>query len=180
MRAGAAVVLMLVAGACAGPPAPSPTEDAAPPSVATPTFVTHDDVLVIVGSDEDHFAVTQPLVEVFPPPDPDPAVLNLSFESVRTMGMEGGVTFASAHALDGTLVADQIVELAGDSLEIPGTELTVRFYYRACDGHCGLLDPAHELCTVEHAFDAGDVYDVSVDGSEAGAPRCRVEEIRED
>ena len=161
----------MVAGvACSGDTAPSPVESGS-------TFRTHQDVLVIVGVDAEHVVITEPLVEVFPAAQGVPAVIRLTFESVGMLGIEGAIGFASVHARDGTVVLDQIVDLGGDTVEMPGGEYTMRLYYRPCDGNCGLLDPAQEWCAFEHTFVAGADYDLTVTGGAAGSADCELQEV---
>lgn len=176
-RAGLiAVAFGLILSACAGEVVSTVFEDvgeAVPepaPSESSATIRTHQDTQVIVGTDEDHVVVTQPLVEVLPPIGGDPAVLRLAFESVGMLGIEGAIGFVSAHASDGTVVLDRIVSFEGDSIEMLEGEYMLRVYYRTCDGHCGLLDPAQDFCTIEHRFVAGEAFDVTVtdDGRRTG------------
>ena len=170
MAAVATLGLIVATVACDGSVTPSGVSSAS-------TIRTHPDTLVIVGANANHESITRPLVEVFPAADGDPAVLRLAFESVGNMGIEGGVAFASAYAIDGTLVLDRIVEIEGDQVEMPAGDYTFRFYFRPCDGFCGLLDPDVEYCTFQHSLVAGGLYDVQVTGGGFGQPaaRCSVD-----
>ena len=112
--------------------------------------------------DEDHVIVTQPLVELLPLIAGDPAILRIEFGSVGMLGIEAAIGFVSAYASDGTMVLDRIVSFEGESIEMPAGEHIVRAYYRTCDGHCGLLDPAQDFCSIEHTFVAGEEFDVTV------------------
>jgi hypothetical protein len=142
------------------------------------TFRTHPETLVITGTDVNHVIVTEPLVEVFPPEDGVPVVLRLAFEGIEggEMGIEGGIPFVSAHPPDGSVVLDVMVDLGGESVEIPEGEYTLRLYFRSCDGNCGLLDPPNDWCTVEDTFVAGVEYDITVTVNGYASADCTLQE----
>ncbi|HEX5039614.1 MAG TPA: hypothetical protein VFW95_05720 [Candidatus Limnocylindria bacterium] len=156
--------LMVATMGCGGQAGPSDVSSAS-------TIRTHSDTRVITSLDGN--GTTVPLVEVFPALESDPAVLRLAFDATGNLGIEGGVAFASAYALDGTLVLDRMVDLEGDSVETPAGDFTIRLYFRPCDGFCGLLDPDVEFCTFEQELVPGELYEVNVTGGGFGQPAAR-------
>lgn len=173
---GLLVGLVVVAAACTREPDREPEPSPAAEGV---TFRTHDDTLVIVGTDAEHVIITEPLVEVLPPTGGVPAVMRLAFETIGNMGVEGGIGFVSAYTPGGELVLDRVVDIDGDSIDIPGGEYTLRLYFRPCDGWCGLLDPPIEWCALEHTFVAGAEYDLTVTGHGFGSANCSLQEAPE-
>jgi hypothetical protein len=178
---------MFWAAGCGGPGSSvQPTAESTLPPPIVPssarvdgsTLLKHPDVLVIVGVDADHMIITEELAEVLPPEDGVPASVHLRFETEGDqpviLGIEGAIGFVSAHAPDGSVVLDRMVEMqAGEEVvEMPGGDYLLRLYYRPCDGNCGLLDPAQEFCSIEESFVAGARYDVTVTMQQAGPAHC--------
>ena len=131
------------------------TRDAA---AVTPSEVVPQ---VIVGADEKHVMITEPLEELIPKEHPDDANVTVTFEAGNQpimLGIEGAVAFVRAEAADGTPVVDRAVSLSGETIPIPAGEHLLVAYYRACDGNCELLDPPADFCSVEAVLDADEDY----------------------
>jgi hypothetical protein len=131
--------------------------------------------MVIVGVGEDHVAITQPLVEVFPPATNQDAEVRVIFEQEDQpvmLGIEGALGFLRAHAPDGSVVLDRIVELTEDTVTVPPNDYVLFAYYRTCDGSCTLLDPEQEFCSVDAALDPGGRYELSVTIVEVQRAEC--------
>jgi len=159
--------------ACGAPEATTSPTVAPPPPVVPPedvadgsSVLAHPDIQVITGVDADHVVVTEQLVEVLPPEGGIPAVVTIHFETMGDepvmLGIEGAIGFVSAHAPDGAVVMDRIVELTDAEVELPGGGYLLRVYYRPCDGNCGLLDPSQEFCSIPVTLAAGGEYDITI------------------
>jgi hypothetical protein len=137
--------------------------------------------MVIVGVDANHTVITQPLIEVIPPAGDDDAELDISFVQVGPpfmLGIEGAFGFLRAHAADGSIVLDRIVELTQDRVAVPPGDFTLLVYYRTCDGNCGLLDPEQEFCSIVADIESGERYELEVtvnDPQHAGCALTLVE-----
>ena len=149
---------LVVVAACAGP---QPSADLADRD-APVAEASHQ---VIVGVGADHVAITEPLVEVIPETGDDDAEVTVAFEQADPpvmLGMEGAVAFLRAHAPDGSVVMDRIVDFEGDSVALAPGEYVLVPYYRSCDGNCGLLDPPHEFCSIDAVVEADGVYELVI------------------
>ena len=179
------VAVALVACGAPGPASTAPTVRTSPTASlsalaeGSTTFV-HPDVRVIVGVDADHTAIVEQLVEVRPPDRGVPAVVHLAVgpesDEPMMLGIEGAIGFLAAYAPDGSVVLDQIVELEGDRVELPGEDYVLRAYYRPCDGNCGLLDPPMEFCDIDVTLVAGGQYDVRVSFVNRDVSHCEFQQ----
>lgn len=131
---------------------------------------SHD---IIVGVDEDHVVITEPWVETRPE-GAEVATLEVAFpepDRPVMLGIEGAMFFLRSLDVDGTVILDRIVGHPDSTLEIPAGAQTLVAYHRPCDGSCGLLDPPHDICSIEAEIERGGTYRliVEVQGQERAA-----------
>ena len=129
----AAVLLVLPSGCAAVTPTP----------VATP-IPTPAGVRVITGVDENHHAIYEPLVEVFPS-EPTNTQLAVVVEEPIVLGIEGAWLFLRG-TMDGAVMVDRNVDWDGTVQALPQGDDVLEVYYRACDGNCSILDGPTEIC----------------------------------
>ena len=154
--------------ACGGEPAPSESTD-------IPTVEVAASHRIIVGVDAENVVITEPLVEVIPPPRDDDAEVRVEFplpEQPIMLGIEGALAFLRGHAPDGSIVLDRIVAFEGTTVPMPLGEHTLVVYYRSCDGSCALLDPPHTFCTIVATLDPGGRYVLTVDIQDRDLATC--------
>jgi hypothetical protein len=154
LRLGLVIAVVAVAGCAA---AEEPRGD--------PTVLQVASHMVIIGVDANHTVITEPLIEVIPPAGTDDAELQISFAQVGPpimLGIEGALGFLRAHAADGSIVLDRIVELTKDKVAVPPGDYTLLVYYRTCSGYCGVLDPEQEFCSVVADLERGERYQLEV------------------
>lgn len=148
------------------------------PSQSSAPGVANGDHRVIVGIDENHVIITEPLVEVLPRSGAHDASLTFDLEQTdppTLLGIEGVVYFLRARDRSGSVVMDRILRLEGDTVSLPPGIYRLEAYYRACDGNCGLLDPPHQLCATDAALQARTAYLFVVAMHRAVASVCGVE-----
>ena len=182
-RVALVIGLLASAVACGAPEVTTSPTVAPPPPVVPPddvadgsSLLAHPDIQVITGVDAEHVIVTQQLVEVLAPERGVPAVVTIQFETMGDqpvmLGIEGAIGFVSAHAPDGAVVLDRMVELTQAEVELPGGGYLLRVYYRPCDGNCGLLDPSQEFCSIPVTLAAGGQYDITITVIDGDSADC--------
>lgn len=191
---GAAVIgISLLLVAC-GDPQPSPSAMASGTAVTSPAAsasvagvasgserVTHPDISVIVGTDEQHMVITEPLVEVVPGAGGGDAALVVRFASPADtpilLGIEGAIGFLAAYAPDGSVVMQRMVPLDRETeIGLPRGDYRFVASYRTCDGSCALLDPEQQLCVVDGIVETNLQYALDVEILPQRTGRCSLTE----
>jgi hypothetical protein len=112
----AAVLVVLLSGCAAASPSPIVTPVPTPPGVR-----------VITGVDENHYAIFEPLVEVFPS-QPTTTQLVVVEEEPVVLGIEGAWLFLRG-TMNGTVVVDRNVDWDGDVQALPQGDYVLEVYY---------------------------------------------------
>ena len=154
--------------ACGTEPAPLET-------TVIPTIEAAASHRIIVGADANHAIITEPLVEVIPPPGPDDAEIRVEFpepDRPIMIGIEGFIAFLQGHAGDGGVVLDRKISFEGETVAMPPGEHTLVLYVRTCDGSCALLDPPRTYCTLVSLLDPGGRYHLTVEFVDQDTANC--------
>ena len=154
--------------ACGTDPAPLKTP-------VIPTIEAAASHRIIVGADANHAIITEPLVEVIPPPGPDEAEIRVEFpepDRPIMIGIEGFIAFLQGHAGDGGVVLDRKISFEGETVAMPPGEHALVVYVRTCEGSCALLDPPRTYCTFVASLDVRGRYELTVDFEDSDRATC--------
>lgn len=118
---------------------------------------------VVVGTNADHEAILEPLIETEPAVDEGAAEITFEFDGWHSsLGVEGAILFLTATDPTGTVVLDRMVDGDGDVERLPPGDYTISAYYRPCDGSCAVLDPAQAFCSLQRSVEADRTHRLTV------------------